>query len=94
MKELDFTGKLDYLVPHHLTEDQREWQIRTCVSLLSLDKNEPLFTRIVIKKEKWVIYHNVKLQRIVIFLYRRTYTLHRRRNRNSSQEGFVECVVN
>ncbi|GFT43153.1 histone-lysine N-methyltransferase SETMAR [Trichonephila clavipes] len=55
---LSFKRKLNCWVPHNLTTKQQDDQISTCVSLISLYKNDPFLTRIR-TNEKWVVMTSV-----------------------------------
>ena len=54
--KLSFKRKLERLVLHSLTANQRDDRIATCVSLLSRYKKVPLLTQIATGDEKRVMY--------------------------------------
>lgn len=63
LRKLGFVSKLDYWVPHTLTEASRLSRIDVCDTLRIRQRNSPFLKFTITGDEKWILYENVTRKR-------------------------------
>lgn len=64
IKHLGFILKQSIWVPHNLTEKNLSDRVRICSSLLIRHNVEPFLDKLITGDEKWILYENVKRQKV------------------------------